>query len=63
LIVVDKSEAYAANTLWVNGYLLTPRGYPDTRQKLKKMKSEIIELDTSEIRKMDGGLTCMSLRF
>lgn len=62
LIVVDKSEAYAANTLWVNGYLLTPKGYPNTRQKLKKMKSEIIELDTSEIRKMDGGLTCMSLR-
>lgn len=63
LIVVNNSEAYAANTLWVNDYLLTPKGYPDTRQKLKKMKSEIIELDTSEIRKMDGGLTCMSIRF
>jgi len=63
LIVVNNSEAYAANTLWVNDYLLTPKGYPDTRQKLKKLKSEIIELDTSEIRKMDGGLTCMSIRF
>lgn len=63
LIAVDKSEAYAANTLWVNGYLLTPKGYPDTRQRLEKLKSEIIELDTSEIRKMDGGLTCMSIRF
>jgi dimethylargininase len=23
----------------------------------------IIELDVSEVQKMDGGLTCMSLRF
>ena len=28
-----------------------------------EMGLPIIETDTSEIRKMDGGLTCMSLRF
>jgi dimethylargininase len=62
-ILIDPDEEYAANTLWVNDCLLTPRGFPKTRQKLSRLQLEIIELDVSEVRKMDGGLTCMSLRF
>jgi dimethylargininase len=62
-IVVDADEAYAANTLWVNGCLIVPRGYPRTREKLGALGLEIVELDVSEMRKMDGGLTCLSLRF
>ena len=63
LIVLDRPESYAANTLLVNEHLLIPAGYPDTRNKLDFLGLTIIELDTSEVRKMDGGLTCMSLRF
>lgn len=62
-IVVDPSETYAANVLWINGTLLIPAGYPKTRKKLEGLGLPIVELDTSEARKMDGGLTCMSLRF
>jgi dimethylargininase len=62
-IVVDEAEAYAANTLWVNECLLMPRGFPGTRRKLEGFGLKIVELDVSEIRKMDGGLTCLSLRF
>ena len=62
-IVLENVEAYAANTLLVNGHLLTPTGFPGTRQKLEVLGFEIIELETSELRKMDGGLTCMSIRF
>ena len=62
-IVVKKAEAYAANTLLVNERLLTPAGYPATRKQLEALGFEIIELDTSEVRKMDGGLTCLSIRF
>ena len=62
-IIVDADEAYAANTLWINDNLLVPKGFPDTRRKLNSMGLEIIELDMSEARKMDGGLTCLSLRF
>ncbi len=62
-IVIDSHEAYAANTLLVNGRLLMPAGHPGTRKKLETLQLEIIELDTSEVRKMDGGLTCMSIRF
>ncbi len=62
-IIVDPTEKYAANTLWINDHLLIPKGFPDTRRKLSSLGLEIIELDMSEVRKMDGGLTCLSLRF
>jgi dimethylargininase len=62
-IVVPPEEAYAANTLWVNEHLLSPAGYPRTLEKLAQTGFPVVELDTSEARKMDGGLTCLSLRF
>ncbi len=62
-IVVPQIEAYAANTLWANDHLITPAGFPETRQRLMALDLPIIELDVSEAHKMDGGLTCMSLRF
>ena len=62
-IIVDADEAYAANTLWINDHLITPTGFPATRRKLDAAGMKVIELDMSEVRKMDGGLTCLSLRF
>jgi dimethylargininase len=62
-IVLDPDEEYDANTLWANNTLLTPRGFPKTLRKLTQLGMRIIELDVSEVQKMDGGLTCMSLRF
>jgi len=62
-IVLDSAETYAANTLLVNEHLLIPAGYPATRNRLATLDLTIIELEVSEVRKMDGGLTCMSLRF
>ncbi len=62
-IVVPQIEAYAANTLWANDHLITPAGFPETRKRLVALDLPIIELDVSEAHKMDGGLTCMSLRF
>jgi dimethylargininase len=60
---VDVIEEPACNTLLVNGTLLTPAGFPGVRRKLAETGFPIIELEISEARKMDGGLTCMSLRF
>ena len=62
-IVLDETEAYAANTLLVNDHLLTPAGFPAARKRLEVLGFDIIELGTSEMRKMDGGLTCLSIRF
>jgi dimethylargininase len=61
-ILVDPDEEYAANTLWVNDALLTPKGFPKTFAKLTRLGVRVIELDVSEVQKMDGGLTCTSLR-
>ena len=62
-ITAEDPESYAANTLLVNDHLLTPVGFPQTRKKLDALGMKIIELDMSEVQKMDGGLTCMSIRF
>jgi len=62
-IIVDPAEAYAANTLLVNDTLIIPQGFPETRKQLERLGLPIVALDASEARKMDGGLTCMSLRF
>ncbi len=62
-IVVSEDELYSANTLWVNDVLLTPAGYPTTLAALSRLDLDVCEVDVSEIQKMDGGLTCMSLRF
>jgi dimethylargininase len=62
-VLIDADESYASNTLWINDTLLTPRGFPKTLTKLEKLGLPIIELEMSEARKMDGGLSCMSLRF
>ena len=62
-IVVPPGEEYAANTLLINGSLITPAGYRQTRTMLETLDLPVIELDTSEFRRMDGGLTCLSLRF
>jgi len=62
-IITDSSEAYAANSLWVNEKVLVPNGFPSTRKKIEKAGYETLEVDVSEFRKLDGGLSCLSLRF
>lgn len=62
-VVVPPEEEYACNTLLINDSLLMPTGFPRTRRLLEVTGLPIISLDTSEFRKMDGGLTCLSLRF
>lgn len=63
IIEIPEDEAYAANCIWVNGRIIMPAGYPITRQKVAALGYQIIEVDTSEYRKIDGGVSCMSLRF
>jgi dimethylargininase len=62
-IVVEPIEVYAANSLWINGTVIVPEGFRETRKKIKKAGYETITLDVSEFRKVDGGLSCLSLRF
>ncbi len=63
LILVDDDESYAANSLWINDKILVPKGFPKTKKKIENAGYNTIELDVSEFRKLDGGLSCLSLRF
>jgi len=62
-IIVGEKELYAANSLWINGNVLVPLGFDETKQKIEKAGYKTIEIDVSEFRKLDGGLSCLSLRF
>ena len=62
-LTVPCNEIYAANCLNINGTVLFPSGYPTTLDMIKGFGFDIIELDMSEFRKADGGLSCLSLRF
>jgi dimethylargininase len=62
-IVVEPHDSYSANSLWINGKVLVPKEYPRTKQKIEQAGYPTVELDVSEFRKLDGGLSCLSLRF
>jgi dimethylargininase len=61
-IVIPADESYAGNSLWVNGHVLVPAGFPATRELIDGLGIATIETQVSEFRKMDGGLTCLSIR-
>lgn len=63
VIKLDQDENYSANCLLINNYLLIPKGFPKSKQKILELAYNIIEIEMSEFRKMDGGLTCLSLLF
>lgn len=63
LIDVNSVEDYAANCLAVNGKVLIATGFPALQHKLRHLGYHTIALEMSEFQKMDGGLSCLSLRF
>jgi dimethylargininase len=62
-IVIDESESYSANCIWINGHVLVPQGYEKTQKAIEDAGYKVEVVDTSEFRKLDGGLSCLSLRF
>ena len=62
-IAVDETEGYAANCVWINDTVLVASGYPQMRAKIESAGYDTIALDVSEFKKLDGGLSCLSLRF
>jgi dimethylargininase len=63
LICLNSNEEYAANCLTLNGKILIASGFPTIRHDLEQLGYPIMSLDMSEFQKMDGGLSCLSLRF
>jgi dimethylargininase len=63
LLPVAEEEAYAANCVRANGAVLLPAGFPKLERTLAEAGYATVTLDMSEFQKMDGGLSCLSLRF
>jgi len=63
IVRVDPEESYAANCVRVNRVVLFAAGYPRLERRLRDLGYELDVLEASEFRKMDGGLSCLSLRF
>lgn len=63
VVVVPEDEAYAANAIRVRDRVLVPEGFPRTLDALSKRGLTPFPVPMSEFRKMDGGLSCLSLRW
>jgi dimethylargininase len=63
VVLVPEGEEYAANCVGVNDGVLVARGFPRTAALLGGLEYDLVALEMSEFRKMDGGLSCLSLRW
>jgi dimethylargininase len=63
LVRVAPGEDYAANCIRVNEHVLIAAGFPKFEAALRALGYNLMVLDMSEFQKMDGGLSCLSLRF
>jgi len=63
LIEVNEQEEYSANCIRINERVLVADGYPELQKKLSEIGYQTVTLEMSEFQKMDGGLSCLSLRF
>jgi len=61
-IKIKKEEGYAANCIWVNDTVLVPEGFPKSKKAIEQAGYKTIEINVSEFQKLDGGLSCLSLR-
>ncbi len=63
IIRIAPAENYATNCLRVNDCFLIASGFPTFEESLEALGHPVIALEMSEFQKMDGGLSCLSLRF
>ncbi len=63
LLTIPANESYACNCVPVNQHVLIPAGFPMLAGELERREYKTRAFEMSEYRKMDGGLSCLSLRF
>jgi dimethylargininase len=62
-LIVPEGEDAAANALRVNNVVFLNASAPKTADLLETAGLNIVRLESSEINKIDAGLSCMSLRW
>jgi dimethylargininase len=63
IVPVARGEEYAANCVRIRDTILMAAGHPRLEESLSAHGYPMITLEVSEFRKMDGGLSCLSLRW
>lgn len=63
VIVLPPEEGAGADVMPVNDTIFIVEGYPTLRKAAEKYYDKIVALNMSEFQKMDGALTCLSLRY
>ncbi len=61
-IVAPAEEEYGANCIRVNDRVLVAEDYETVGRGIAERGYEVAALEMSEFRKLDGGLSCLSLR-
>lgn len=62
LLVPDGEEA-ASNCIRFNNLVVMAAGFPRTAEMLAAHGYEVVQIDNIECAKLDGGMSCLSLRF
>ena len=62
-MIIPEGEEAAANALRVNDVVMVGADFPRTIKMLDKAGYKVVPLKTTEIGKIDAGLSCMSLRW
>lgn len=62
LHVADQEEA-ASNCIRFNNLVIMGAGFPRTAEMLDQAGYEVVQINNSECAKLDGGMSCLSLRF
>ena len=63
VIPVAEGEEAAANSIRFNDIVLVPEGFPRTAERIAAAGYDIRPIGNSECAKLDGGMSCLSLRF
>ena len=63
IVRIADAESYAANFLRINESVILSAGSPQFESRVRDFGYPVVALDMSEFRKMDGALSCLSLRF
>lgn len=63
VIVAPADETAAANLIRVNDRVFVSDGYPKTATLLRECGFDVVRLATTQAARVDGGLSCMSLRY
>jgi len=62
IVPVEPEERLGANGIRIGDHVLIPAGCPRLEARLQALALDVIPLEMSEFQKMEGGISCLSLR-